>query len=140
MPESAEKPKEIPLELDEVNEINSAIVKRMSGFLKEYPNIKELLNEGSVDLLDPSRSLLTANWKYIFTRPVSEYLQLFITKRPLSEDSDTVEERVDIVYGENPLIQHDITLVGKPKEAPQRNTSEAAKKVMAFLSEFESQL
>ncbi len=143
MSEEEQNSKEISLSPDDINEINSELIKHLRGSLRDYPGIKELLDEGSIDLLDPSRSLKTANWEYVFIRAVPEFLQLSISKRSASKESKElgiIEEKIDIIYGENPLIQYDVTQEGKMKEPPKKNTSETVRLVSSFVSDFASQL
>lgn len=128
---------------EEINEINSGIVTHLAKALKQYPNIRELLGKGRLDTFDPTRTLETLNWAYTFARLEPDYLKLIIFKRPISEqaaDSGIVEERIDIVCGEDALNQHDVTKKGKPKFPPDRNNSTAVKKTTAFISELEAQI
>ena len=128
---------------EEVNDINSGVIAHLAKSLKEYPSLRELLSKGKVDILDPVRSLTTLNWDYTFARHEPELLQISIIKRPKSPqavDSGIIEERVDIVYGKEPLIQHDITEQGKLKFPPEKNNPTAVKKTTAFISDLEAQI
>ena len=143
MSETVENQETASFQSEEINDINSGLVKYLHKILKEYPSIKELLGKGKLDFGDPTRTLETLNWEYTFARLVPEYLQLSIIKRPKSHlaiDTGIVEQRVDIVCGDKPLIQHDITQMGKLKLPPDKNTPQAVKKFTDFVSELEPQL
>ena len=140
MAEIKEEPQEILIPSEDVKELNSELLKKLRKSLRSYPSIGELLSKKRVDLLNPSGQLLTADFEYIFTRIASDNLELSIEKRPFTKNENLVEERIDMVIGDNPLIQHDITLVGKLKQPPKKNTPEAAKEVVNFLSELEQRL
>ena len=127
---------EIPIEEDDVNDINRELVQKLGVILVDFapPGFFE---EGEAPSEMPlSFSVPTIDNDYTFTRIGRAYLHLNMGRLPAGETSSLLEEKGEIVCGEHPLSRHKIA----NQPPPGDNTPEVAKANMQFVATLGSEL